>query len=353
MSESTGNKCGISYHVDGLWLSYIIPLYNCGEYIAKCLDSVLAQGLDSAEYEVIVVNDGSTDNGGEVVARYCQKYDNIRLVNKENGGVSSARNRGIDEAHGEYIYFMDADDYLLPGGMKILRDEYLNKYGHADVISFWCHTVDKHYERQKWEHIRPHKSYFQGTFLEYGNKYGIDCFVYTRIISREFIIGSNVRFPSYVISEDVMFMILLFCYKDAVIIATNLDIYRYCVRESSAMTRIDSDHIERYLNSVVDYMNQLQELQTTSPYNKDIFDVKIKSSQRHTFTRICSVRGYRNVKNFLNKARQANFYPIKQADTPIYKFINKVYNKPLLVYILSLPFRYIFIPYIKPYIRRN
>ena len=103
-------KSGTAKPMDGLWLSYIIPLYNCGAYIGAFLNSVLAQGLEADEYEVIVVNDGSTDDGGEIVAQYCREHSNFQLIEKENGGVSSARNRGIDEARGEYIYFMDADD---------------------------------------------------------------------------------------------------------------------------------------------------------------------------------------------------------------------------------------------------
>ena len=66
-----------------MWLSYIIPFYNCGEYITICLDSVLAQGIAPDEYEVIVVNDGSTDNGADIVSKYCKKHSNIRLINKK------------------------------------------------------------------------------------------------------------------------------------------------------------------------------------------------------------------------------------------------------------------------------
>lgn len=337
-----------------LWLSYVIPLYNCERYIATCLDSILAQGLEYDEYEVIVVNDGSTDNGAEIVARYCQKYENIRLINKENGGVSSARNRGIDEAQGEYVYFMDADDYLLPEGMKILRDEYLERYGHADVISFWCHTVDKHYNKQEWEHIRPHKLSFQGTFLEYGNQYGIGWSVYSQIISRKVLLEQKVRFLPYAQSEDVVFMMSLFCYTDATIMATTLDIYRYCVRENSALNRNDREFVKRVFVDFIELTGIVKQIESQSLYRKEIFDNEIKTFQRKTFIRLCSSSlSYKDIKTLLYKARQADFFPIKDTQTTIQEFINKVYDKPLLVYLFSLPFRHIFIPYIKPYIKRN
>lgn len=110
-----------------MWLSIIIPLYNCEQYIATCLDSLLKQGLDANDYEIIVVNDGCTDNSAGIVQGYCTHHNNMRLINKPNGGVSSARNRGIDDAKGEYIYFCDADDYILPNGLSILQNEYLNE----------------------------------------------------------------------------------------------------------------------------------------------------------------------------------------------------------------------------------
>lgn len=337
-----------------MWLSYIIPLYNCEKYIATCLDSVLNQGLTSDEYEVVVVNDGSTDKGAEIVERYCQKHTNFRLINKENGGVSSARNRGIDEARGEYVYFMDADDYLLPEGMKILRDEYLERYGHVDMVGFWCHTVDKHYNMREWERIRPHKLLFQGTFLEYGNQYGIGWSVYSQIISRKMLLEQQVRFLPYVQSEDVVFMMSLFCSTDATIMATTLDIYRYCVRENSALNRNDREFVERTFNGFVELAGKVREMEHQSLYRKEIFENEIKTFQRKAFIRLCSSSlSYKDIKNLLGKAIQADFYPVKEAKTSIHKFINKVYNKPLLVYLFSLPFRHIFIPYIKPYVKRN
>ena len=87
-----------------MWLSYILPLYNCGKYISECLDSILMQGLAYEEYEVIIVNDGSTDNGPKIVETYCCKYSNFHLITKKNEGVGSARNCGFEEAKGDYVY---------------------------------------------------------------------------------------------------------------------------------------------------------------------------------------------------------------------------------------------------------
>ena len=91
-------------------ISVIIPVYNTAKYLSKCLDSILNQTLK--EIEVIVVNDGSKDNSQELIDVYKEKDDRIVAIQKENGGLSDARNVGIDVANGEFIAFIDSDDYI-------------------------------------------------------------------------------------------------------------------------------------------------------------------------------------------------------------------------------------------------
>lgn len=90
--------------------SVIIPVYNAEAYLERCLDTILCQ--DNNDYEVILVNDGSVDQSREICQRYMEKYDNIKLIDKENGGPSSARRRGCEVAAGKYILCVDADDYV-------------------------------------------------------------------------------------------------------------------------------------------------------------------------------------------------------------------------------------------------
>ena len=92
-------------------LSIIVPVYNTAEYLPKCLDSVICPGVDSCE--IIIVNDGSTDSSKTVAESYVNRYPElIRLITTENGGLGQARNVGIENAHGEYLLFLDSDDSL-------------------------------------------------------------------------------------------------------------------------------------------------------------------------------------------------------------------------------------------------
>jgi len=98
--------------MNGKTISVIVPAYNIAPWISRSLDSLLVQ--THKELEIIVVDDGSSDNIREVLADYCKKYPNIRAIHKENGGVTSARLRGVAEATGDWIGFMDGDDYVEP-----------------------------------------------------------------------------------------------------------------------------------------------------------------------------------------------------------------------------------------------
>ena len=103
-----------------LKISVIIPAYNAEKYLAEALDSVVFQTMPNSDYEIIIVNDGSSDHTLEILTKYKQLYSNIIIINKKNGGPSSARNAGLDIAHGEYIYFFDADDLLINNSLEAL-----------------------------------------------------------------------------------------------------------------------------------------------------------------------------------------------------------------------------------------
>ena len=105
-------------------ISIIVPVYNVEKYIAECIESVLNQNFE--DYELILVDDGSKDNSLSICREYAEKDERIRVFSKENGGVSSARNFGFDKAEGEYITFIDSDDYVSPDYCSILLS-YMNE----------------------------------------------------------------------------------------------------------------------------------------------------------------------------------------------------------------------------------
>lgn len=93
-------------------LSIIIPVYNAEKYICRCLDSIYHQDISPSDYETILIDDGSTDRTATILAKYASKYSNIHIITQKNSGASAARNTGIKQAHGDFITFIDADDYI-------------------------------------------------------------------------------------------------------------------------------------------------------------------------------------------------------------------------------------------------
>lgn len=99
-------------------MELLIPVYNVEKYLHQCVDSVLAQ--DNKDYEIILVDDGSPDNCGKICDDYANKYSQIKVIHKENGGLSDARNFGIKVAKGDYLIFLDSDDFWK--GTEVLSD---------------------------------------------------------------------------------------------------------------------------------------------------------------------------------------------------------------------------------------
>ncbi|HMM07365.1 MAG TPA: glycosyltransferase [Clostridiales bacterium] len=111
-------------------ISIVVPVFNVEQYLGQCVESLLRQRLN--DYEIILVNDGSTDDSGSLCDVYAARFDAIRAIHKENGGLSDARNAGLREITGDYVIFVDSDDYLADGALANI-EKHLSSSG-ADVI---------------------------------------------------------------------------------------------------------------------------------------------------------------------------------------------------------------------------
>ncbi len=123
------------------FLSVIVPIYNAEKYLRECLDSIVNQTYK--DYEIILVNDGSTDKSPQICRKYQEKYHNVMVVNKENGGLVSARKAGLAKAKGEYIGWVDADDCVVPDMFEKMCNE--AEHTNADIVicDMWSWSGDK------------------------------------------------------------------------------------------------------------------------------------------------------------------------------------------------------------------
>ena len=223
---------------DTMLLSIIIPLYNCREYINRCILSVYSQGLDEHDFEVIVINDGSTDGGERLVEELAKKHSNLVLFNQENQGLSAVRNRGIEESRGKYIEFLDADDYLTPGNMerllKIATDNDL------DILVFKTRVVEdtigtstelQEESSPKDFKMSPVITGVDAELLKTVPEYVLS--VNYLLMRRQLYMDLNLRFDTDIsYGEDAIVSMQLF-YNSKRVIVTECDAHRYVNRSSS------------------------------------------------------------------------------------------------------------------------
>lgn len=225
-------------NMDSKLLSVIIPVYNCAPVIARCLESI-----DYPDAEIIVVDDGSTDGSAVVVEEYLSMHPNVRLIKKENGGASSARNVGIGAASGKYIMFVDADDYLVPDGLSRIVD--LAKSEEADVVKYKIVGVgnDAVVDTSSIQHFQMLSETVCGrgaVLLRYDIS---DYHVVDAVFRRAVIIENDIRFNTdLLLREDDVFMGMFYCHAQKVV-STNLPLYRYV--ESSNYSSTHNQSIEK------------------------------------------------------------------------------------------------------------
>ena len=106
-------------------ISVLVPVYNTNQYLPRCIDSILGQSF--TDFELLLIDDGSTDGSAKICDAYAEKDSRIRVLHKENGGVSSARNLGLNEAKGEWVVFVDSDDWISDNCIKLLTEPLRNK----------------------------------------------------------------------------------------------------------------------------------------------------------------------------------------------------------------------------------
>lgn len=218
-------------------LSIIVPVYNVEDYIEECLESLINQDIPTDNYEIICVNDGSTDNSGKILSSYSKKYNNLLVINKENGGVGSARNAGIDTAQGNYIWFVDADDFIKPYSLSTVTE--LINNNHFDYLKV------KPYSFNHGEKFSP-----QDISIEMSQK-SIKNFLWTYILRRDYIVNNNIYFETNIsYAEDAVFMLQVnpFLIKEGKVDDV---LYFYRQRPGSAMSQNLSKKIRSRINGAL------------------------------------------------------------------------------------------------------
>jgi len=314
-------------------LSIIIPFYNVEKYIAECLDSVLDQGLHTKDYEIILVSNQSTDDSFKIAQSYAQLNDHIKVMEKESGGIGSARHFGMDVAKGEYIYFLDSDDYLLSNSLKKLVDAC--DHNKLDILTFRSSSFsdlssndDSISNKKKFSVSSEGNTVSQiVTGEEYVANVKYRSEVWSYITNREFLKKSGIRFVEERYLEDVVFSINLFLRAERMA-HLGLDAHRYRVRPGSAMTTKMPSHYLKIIRdlqyAVLDFEPIIETLENKSAHPDCITRVKDRQRSLLFFSMIRmlnSTMKFDEVKSRMNEMMNTKAYPLDSSSGKDYNSI--------------------------------
>lgn len=235
-------------------ISIIVPFYNAEDTIGACLRSILSQSYKN--YEVILVNDGSTDSSGKICREFASKNEEIKIIEQKNKGVSEARNNGIKKSSGDWVLFVDSDDTIekkcceslikhAHSGIDLiigLRTTYINNKDVSD------HDVQNRRFRKTIKTNDEKKKLCRSIFNNYSKSqiYPHTAFVTGRLYRRKTIIDNNIFFDKNLsIYEDAYFAMEFIC-KANTIIWLNIPVYSYIINKKSVTQSFSSEMIEKY-----------------------------------------------------------------------------------------------------------
>ena len=212
-------------------ISIIIPIFNTELYLDECIDSILKQTY--TDWECILVNDGSTDKSGEICDTWAKKDQRLNVIHQTNQGVSSARNKGIQYAKGEYIYFLDSDDRIAINCLELLYKQAI-QYNNPDIVcanikTFGISTIHFPFPTEI-SYINNNQSIQQS----YYNHEWYEM-PFNKLIKKDFIIKNCIYFYNGIRHEDTLWSFTTALYADSILLIPNLT-YFYRIHNNSFIT---------------------------------------------------------------------------------------------------------------------
>lgn len=229
--------------MDNIKVSICVPVYNMEKYLKDCVESLINQTLK--EIEIIFVNDGSTDNSVEILKKYQKKYHNIKVITQENQGLGGARNTGIENANGEYIGFVDADDFVEKDMYERMYNEAKKQKAEIVMCDYNFYPNEKT-KKKKW--YTPYTGKINGEFLNRNTQ------PWNKLVSNKLIKESDFRF--FEKNGDGVFIYLMLCANK--IVSLDDKLYNYRIGHSSMSTKYNMKHFEISIDSCEEQMKLLE-----------------------------------------------------------------------------------------------
>lgn len=329
-------------------LSVILPVYNVEKYLPRCLDSLLNQTLK--DLEIICVNDGSTDNSLNVLNEYASKDNRLVIINQKNNGPGNARNSGLDIAKGEYIGFVDPDDWVEINAFEELYETakkfdakvLLFNFKAVSDINTVCHSQTDYF-KEKLGYDLDETHYFTRFTLKEHFIDKIWSGIWDKIYSREFLQKFNIRFPESYSGEDWMFNLKVYYYSDKIYYLNKYLYYYYQRRTSLVYSYFDpkfslitvAKEIQEFFdNHIPEFSQQIEEILTAAlarTYKSIHFRrFKFRRDYRNKYKEVFKNDGLKRFLSYLKKNKEPfyrkifsirnKFYAVKQKEITIFGF---------------------------------
>lgn len=302
-------------------ITVIVPVYNVEKYLDKCLQSLSCQTFP--DHEIICVNDGSTDDSRTILTEWESKLPYMRVIDRENGGLSAARNTGLEAATGKYVVFVDSDDWVEPTMLSRLA----NEVEGTDMVCFACRRTDN----DTYDILQPEDNNGWDYFIQHALESRIVPFVcvWQRCYRREFLMANHLLFYEGILHEDNEFTPRACLKAKAVKVIPDV-LYNYRVRPGSIMTTRGLKNKE----SLITIGNELSELfanesginrtvvyRALTQYYQMAFTNNTKDEDRH-LKQLIDWNCYRRVSR--TKLRHYRNYLTMKISPILFRFINNM-----------------------------
>lgn len=280
--DRTSGERGI---IEMIRISLIVPVYNVKDYLERCVKSILEScgSLFMDKVEIILVNDGSTDGSGDLCERIKSQYQNrICVIHKENGGLSSARNAGLDHANGQYAFFVDSDDWIEMDTIPRLMEQI--DIANPDIVKFGYHKIEngkrvhseapglmaKRYSAEEVKNSLSYEVLGNGRLFDYSKSFIISA--WASMYKIELLDRSGIRFESEreYLNEDILFNLKILCYAESVAVIHDC-FYNYDCRQGSLTQSYKQRMYERKTALIENYRSFAQKHKAN---NEDLFNAR-------------------------------------------------------------------------------
>lgn len=305
-------------------ISVIVPVYNVEKYIGRCLQSFVSQKPSSSKFEIILVNDGSTDGSLAEAEKFSQQLPGLKIFTKPNGGLSSARNFGLEKAMGEYIWFVDGDDWVADKSMQILEDK-MNGFVDLQILEFdLIHAIEKD---GGFEYKTVSNPSFLSPNVETGRSYlarhGYSLGVTVNLFQREWLQKSGLRFPEGKYSEDNLFSLQTTLLAER-FYKFHAELYYYYQRSNSISHTKSEEHLKKYSEDIFSNILEMRDVASgeTTAVKKKISEM-MAFFQLLIFLDLFKNRKFALAKEFASKMKAEKLFPIQDpgASAPNRKFV--------------------------------